>query len=581
MRGSRGCSRRWPSPSTVLVAAAGDRDPASAKKATLKVATSQKQALQARRAPGQGQGAERRARSSSRRSPRPSTSRSCSKLTKAAKVRAQRQERRPPCCGSPTRAASAIESCEARKIVVSGKGAKQGQGRAEAQHQGVQAEADRPQPRRRLRLHRRPGRARSACCRSPTTTTRSRTSSTATGRRVDFTDAGDAAEPGGTPIAAAPYNLNDGFSPGQVITLKVPGLDTPEALAKHEPDPAQRPEPQRVAGLEGADRRHRRRDRASGCRSGSRSTRNATHARRSTAVLIHAATQFEAGPPLHRRHAQPQGRRAATSSPRPRASATTATTCRRTRAAINDQRKRFENLFRDLRKAKVKRANLYLAWDFTVASDENIAQRMLHIRNDAFAAARRHRPRRRRRPGHGAARSRSTTVDANPDAPGSRAGCEGTFTVPCYLTNNCEAPATFTLDANGNPTRQGNYQANFDCIIPHAAVDDPGCPGAAVALRPRPARRGRRGQLGRRSGRWRKTHNFVFCATDEIGFANEDIPNTIGILGDLGPVPRAHRPRPAGAAQRAAARAADGQPRRLPQPRRPSTPTGRRSPARR
>ncbi len=54
-------------------------------------------------------------------------------------------------------------------------------------------------------------------------------------------------------------------------------------------------------------------------------------------------------------------------------------------AAINDQRKRFDNLFRDLRKADIKRKNLYLAWDFTVSSDENIAQRLLHIRNDAFA----------------------------------------------------------------------------------------------------------------------------------------------------------------------------------------------------
>ena len=54
-------------------------------------------------------------------------------------------------------------------------------------------------------------------------------------------------------------------------------------------------------------------------------------------------------------------------------------------AAINDQRKRFDKIFRALRKVKVKRANLYLAWDFTVSSDENIAQRLLHIRNDAFA----------------------------------------------------------------------------------------------------------------------------------------------------------------------------------------------------
>ncbi len=34
-----------------------------------------------------------------------------------------------------------------------------------------------------------------------------------------------------------------------------------------------------------------------------------------------------------------------------------------------------------------------------------------------------------------------------------------------------------------------------------------------------------------------QAHNFVFCATDEIGFAAEDIPNTIGILQNMGRFP--------------------------------------------
>ena len=54
-------------------------------------------------------------------------------------------------------------------------------------------------------------------------------------------------------------------------------------------------------------------------------------------------------------------------------------------AAINAQRQRFESIFEVLRGAGIRRSNLYLAWDFTVASDENIAGRMLHIRDDAFA----------------------------------------------------------------------------------------------------------------------------------------------------------------------------------------------------
>ena len=45
----------------------------------------------------------------------------------------------------------------------------------------------------------------------------------------------------------------------------------------------------------------------------------------------------------------------------------------------------FESLFGTLAKAGIERSSLYLAWDFTVASWQSLAGRMLHIRNDAFA----------------------------------------------------------------------------------------------------------------------------------------------------------------------------------------------------
>ena len=37
----------------------------------------------------------------------------------------------------------------------------------------------------------------------------------------------------GVPIEPSDYNHSDGFSPGQGIVLKVPGLDTPAAFAAH------------------------------------------------------------------------------------------------------------------------------------------------------------------------------------------------------------------------------------------------------------------------------------------------------------------------------------------------------------
>ena len=356
--------------------------------------------------------------------------------------------------------------------------------------------------------------------------------STKTGRLVNFTDAGMPQNVGGTPIAAAPYNLNDGFSPGQVITLKVPGLDTPAALASTNPIPLNdlsrnesqdSKEPIVVIDAETEKR----------VPIWVEIDSNASTPEE-TAVLIHAATQFESGQRYivaMRKLRDANGNKLAA----PEGFRYYRDDLPSKKQPINDQRKRFDKIFRGLRRAGVKRSNLYLAWDFTVASDENIAERLLHIRNDAFAEL-----------GDtdladGVVQGTTPpfevdTVDDNPDPEVARR-VQGTFTVPCYLTNNCEAPARFTLDSNGNPTRQGTYEANFDCIIPHAAVDDPGFSPA----RPSIYGHGLLGEAGEVNSSPQRTlaqtHNFVFCATDEIGFANEDIPNTIGILQNLGRFP--------------------------------------------
>ena len=61
--------------------------------------------------------------------------------------------------------------------------------------------------------------------------------------------------------------------------------------------------------------------------------------------------------------------------------------------------------------AGIARANLNLAWDFTVASEQNIAGRMLHIRDDAFASLH------GAAPGvHGHERARTTSTTASSGA---------------------------------------------------------------------------------------------------------------------------------------------------------------------
>ena len=46
---------------------------------------------------------------------------------------------------------------------------------------------------------------------------------------------------------------------------------------------------------------------------------------------------------------------------------------------------RYADIFRRLEQAGIRRRDLYSAWDFTIATQQNLSQRLLHIRNRAFA----------------------------------------------------------------------------------------------------------------------------------------------------------------------------------------------------
>src|SRR5688572_15684742 len=54
----------------------------------------------------------------------------------------------------------------------------------------------------------------------------------ATGKRLALRDEWMPKNRFGKPVSSAPYNWSDGFSPGNMIVTKVPGLDTPAAFAR-------------------------------------------------------------------------------------------------------------------------------------------------------------------------------------------------------------------------------------------------------------------------------------------------------------------------------------------------------------
>lgn len=161
--------------------------------------------------------------------------------------------------------------------------------------------------------------------------------------------------------------------------------------------------------------------------------------------------------------------------------------------------------------------DLYLAWHFTVASTENTTGRMLHIRDDALTTI-----------GTGAPAFTVGTVTPNPRA-GVAKRIEGTFQVPLYLTGTGQPGAGFKNGADGVPVRNGTYTASYDCEIPTTAADTP--------ARATVYGHGLFGGLGEvRSGPQAAMvtgHNMAYCATDTIGMADPDVANAATILQDL------------------------------------------------
>ncbi len=202
---------------------------------------------------------------------------------------------------------------------------------------------------------------------------------------------------------------------------------------------------------------------------------------------------------------------------------------------INVRRPHFEELFSKLEAARIKRSSLYLAWDFTVASDANNTGRELAMRNDAFAQL-----------GdtnlangipEGLSPTFNVTSVENEPNPGEIArNVRGTFEVPCFLFPSCGAGGRMMLDGEGNPVQNGIWTANFDCIIPLSVTTGPAATG-----RPAVYGHGLLGNAGEVFASPQRTlsqnYKIVQCATDEIGMAESDVPTVIAALQNVSEFP--------------------------------------------
>jgi hypothetical protein len=356
-----------------------------------------------------------------------------------------------------------------------------------------------------------------------------RDKTTVTGRRLALDPSSMPRNRDGVPIDPTDINRADGFSPGSMMLAKVPGLDTPAAAA--------------ATGLPPLT------DLSRGL--SPRSPVLVINARTGKRHPIWAEIDSNPADPANRvlivRPARnlAEGERyivalrdlkTGDGTPIPPSAAFRLYRDRiKTRdPAVERRRRHYERIFRELRKAGVWRGDLYLAWDFTVASAHSLAGRMLHIRDHAFAGLGDRNLADLTVAGGAPAFTVDSVTDLTPAEDDRIARrVEGTLTAPCYLTNGCAPGGQFSLDGADHPVQQGTTTARFTCRIPRSVLDPASPPQG------RPSLYGH-GLLGSRNevnaGNVRSManeHRFVFCATDWAGFSSEDIGHIVSVIGDL------------------------------------------------
>ncbi len=221
-----------------------------------------------------------------------------------------------------------------------------------------------------------------------------------------------------------------------------------------------------------------------------------------------------------------------------------------------------DRIFSDLREAgwtiSGQASDLYLAWDFTTASTQNVTGRLLAIRDDAFGQL--GETKAQIDAGADVGRAPAFTVSSVTDYtaaqnPNVARQISGSFTVPCYIAptcappvkcrqlssqspfDDCPSPGSFYYTDPTNPDDTPSqvpgqtYQADFICVVGRAAFD------AGRPLRPVEYGHGLFGsytevtaspqeEMANREG-------TMYCATDWVGWSSSDIPNALLALSDL------------------------------------------------
>jgi hypothetical protein len=376
---------------------------------------------------------------------------------------------------------------------------------------------------------------------------------TATGRRLDLSPDQMPANTNGVHIDPTDFNRADGFSPGNLITLKIPGVDTQAAFDNTGfvpiTDPHRYTDPDQPAVVIDADTGVRQPifaelDPNPGL--------NQPGDTQDVNLIIRPLRNFTEG---HRYIVALRNLRDDADNPvaAPESFRVYRDNVPTEDPAVEARRPHMESVLSTLQTAGIPRANLYMAWDFTVASEHSLAGRALAIRDNALAQLGDTTPGNGTIDGNSPAFHITSVQDApDPDVPSNALRLiDGELTnVPCYLNNGgCKPGGKFNFQSNGdvNPTPTGTADdpdagttgVRFECVIPNAAV-------TGTTVNPTQSGIFGHGLLGdftqvddvvRFTPSEANVSNTTWCATNWAGFSSDDIGTVIGVLGDLSKFP--------------------------------------------
>ncbi|HVM41201.1 MAG TPA: hypothetical protein VM618_10540, partial [Acidimicrobiia bacterium] len=365
--------------------------------------------------------------------------------------------------------------------------------------------------------------------------------STPTGKRLDLHPLSMPRNVAGKPIDPTEWNRNDGYSPGQLVVVKVPGIsvehtnlppitriedslapDSAVTVLEIDPDGNRPPKRHPVwAELDATVDGQYGGGNVEGVQPPESPPLHDPDNGR--ALLIRPAVNWKEG---HRYVVVLRSMKDATGAPIPENPVF---------AALSDDDKTVEDTLFAARKAHldalvwpeiaaahpaIERDEVWLAWDFTVASAENLAGRMLHMRDDAFASL------------DGAAPAFTvTSVEENVNGNLFRR-IQGEFQVPRYVSTPTPGARMAYDPVTGQPMRQPTDQpATFTCLVPPPQYDENGDvvpTGLSVYGH---------GLLGGQDELNASVHaqfgndfRWTYCATDWLGMTSEDLPTILALI---------------------------------------------------